>query len=200
MRILSLALGFWAITAAIAQPAKAAIMKYTYRAAFEMTLQPGFYLEIQMYSKFPAYSGNGYSYTASATGGEYDIGPDLSTYSGTPSTIVFNFGPQIKAFGGYFYNTDLPGNFTGGPFVIQLNNGASIYDEISTSTNTFYGFISDADLMNAQISVDAVNFATAGSVIVGTPVSGPLPVVGAASAFAFSRRLRHRLARARHGG
>jgi hypothetical protein len=200
MMRLFLLVGCSALSVALVRPANAAIVKYTNRAAFEAALQPGFYSEPQMVNNYPSYSGNGFSYVGSASVGPYAVGADLSTQGGDPSVITFDFGPQIKAFGGYFYVTDEPGNFTVSNFQISLNSGASIYSELSTSDTSFYGFVSDAVFSNAQISVATLNYATAGSVIVGTPVPGPLPVVGAASAFAFTRRLRQRVARARHGG
>ena len=112
----------------------------------------------------------------------------MSTNGRNPSTLTFSFGSGIKAFGGYFYNTNFPGNFVGGLFTIAFNGGTASFSETSTSATTFYGFISDDDLVDALISVANTDFATAGTVIVGTTASapvaapGPLPLFGAAAA------------------
>ncbi|MCX5951451.1 MAG: hypothetical protein NT158_09955 [Cyanobacteria bacterium] len=164
--------------------AQAAITPYSNRAAFEAALVPGAYTETQMYPNYPNYSGgSGFSYTATTSGLDSPLVgvDDLTTGDSNPSTIDIVFGPGIKAFGGYFYNNDPSGSFIGGPFTISLNGGTAIFSETSMSTTTFYGFISDADLVDALISVANTDYATAGSVIVGTtpsPVPGSLPLLG----------------------
>jgi hypothetical protein len=155
-----------------------------------------------MFTTFPDYGGNGYSYSASIpSGSAYGLGGDL-TYLASPGQIVFNFTSPLKAFGGYFYTVDLSDQFTQDPFTVALNNGSSLYSYTSPTNQTFYGFISDADLVNATIGSGA--FAVAGSVIVGTPplppAPAPLPLLGAAAAFGYSRRLRQRLAAGRQDG
>jgi len=193
------------LVVALAPSAQAAITPYSNRAAFEAALVPGAYTETQMYPNYPNYSGgSGFSYTATTSGLDSPLAgvDDLTTGYRNPSTIDFVFGPGIKAFGGYFYNNDPSGNFIGGPFTISLNGGTAIFSETSTSTTTFYGFISDADLVDASISVANTDYATAGSVIVGTtssPVPGPLPLLGVGAALGWSRRLRCRLVAGRAG-
>ena len=195
------------LVVALAPSAQAAITTYSDRAAFEAVLAAGAYTETQMETPYPNYSGgSSFSYTATTSGLPVPVGiDDLTTGDRNPSTIDFAFGPGIKAFGGYFYNNDLNGNFIGGPFTISLNGGTAIFGETSTSTATFYGFISDADLVDALISVANTDYATAGSVIVGStlasPVSvpSPLPLFGATAALGWSRRLRRRLVAGRPG-
>ncbi len=193
----------------MAPAAQAAITEYTNKAAFEAALAPGAYTEPQMLGNYPNYSGgSGFSYTAAASFGSYGVNTntnDLSTNGSNPSTLTFSFGSGIKAFGGYFYNTNFPGNFVGGLFTIAFNGGTASFSETSTSATTFYGFISDDDLIDALISVANTDFAAAGTVIVGTTASapvaapGPLPLFGAAAAMGWSRRLRRRLIGGRPG-
>ena len=134
-------------------------------------------------------------------GSTYNVGGDL-TYQASPGQIDFNFTSPLKAFGGCFYTVDLSDQFIEYPFTVTLNNGSSLYSYTSPTNQTFYGFISDADLVNATIGSGA--FAVAGSVIVGTPplppAPAPLPLLGAAAAFGYSRRLRQRLAAGRQDG
>jgi hypothetical protein len=179
MKRFALFLGCSALAVALVQPANAAITRYTDRAVFEAASQPGFYLEPLMYDNHPNYSGSGFSYVGSLTGDRWPIGSDLSTTGRNPSVITFNFGPQIKAFGGYFYATKSADEFVSTSFQVSLNDGVSIYNELPTSKTSFYGFISDADFGNDKITVASTRYSTVGSVIVGTttPVPGPLPVL-----------------------
>ena len=195
------------LVVALAPSAQAAITTYSDRAAFEAALAPGAYTETQMENQYPNYSGgSSFSYAATTSGLPVPVGiDDLTTGDRNPSTIDFAFGSGIKAFGGYFYNNDSSGNFIGGPFTISLNGGTAFFSETSTSATTFYGFISDDDLVDALISVANTHYATAGTVIVGTTASapvaapGPLPLFGAAAAMGWSRRLRRRLIGGRPG-
>ena len=193
----------------MAPAAQAAMFtEYTNKAAFEAALAPGAYTETQMYDKYPNYSGgSSFSYTVGATGGSFKAGVnDLSNSADNPSALTFSFGSGIKAFGGYFYVTDGPGNIVATPLQISLNSNSFATTKTSTSTTTFYGFISDMDLIDATITKNNFQrYVTAGTVIVGTPASapvaapGPLPLFGAAAAFGWSRRLRRRLVAGRPG-
>jgi len=204
---LAAAIGGSELVVGMAPAAQAAITEYTNKAAFEAALAPGAYTETQMYDKYPNYSGgSGFSYTAAATGGSYQIGAnDLASDSRNPSTLTFSFGSGIKAFGGYFYNTNSSGNFVTDSLQISLNSNSFTTTKTPISAITFYGFIFDSDLTNATITKNANRYVTAGTVIVGTTASapvaapGPLPLFGAAAAFGWSRRLRRRLVGGRPG-
>ena len=195
---------------AAAGPASAAITTYTSRAAFEAALANPFYLESDM--RGPSYSGNGYSYTVDTNSSPYALGNDLST--GVPGgAITFTFDPVIKAFGGYFYNTNDNGDVVSAPIRIQVNDGGAFtYTTPAdgpnpSSATSFYGFISNSTLTSASVTATASPsgcsgnclFTTVGSVIVGTtgggstPAPAPVPLLGAAAAFGASRRLRRRL-------
>jgi hypothetical protein len=196
---------------AAACPASAAITTYTSRAAFEAALASPYYLESNM-GGAPSYSGNGYSYAVDTNNDPYAIGNDLST-GVAGGAISFIFGPSIKAFGGYFYNTNDDGDVVSAPIRIQVNDGGAFTYTIPAdgpspgSATSFYGFISDSNLINASVTAIASGrpsgcvgagtclYSTVGSVIVGTTGGGPAPVplLGAAAAFGASRRLRRRL-------
>jgi hypothetical protein len=196
---------------AAAGPASAAITTYTSRAAFEAALASPYYLESNM-GGAPSYSGNGYSYAVDTNNDPYALGNDLST-GVAGGAISFIFGPTIKAFGGYFYNTNYSGDVVSAPIRIQVNDGGAFTYTTPTngpnpdSATSFYGFISDSNLINASVTaiaspLNCTNnclYPTVGSVIVGTtgggstPAPAPLPLLGAAAAFGASRRLRRRL-------
>jgi len=198
---------------AAACPASAAITTYTSRAAFEAALASPYYLESNM-GGAPSYSGNGYSYAVDTNNDPYAIGNDLST-GVAGGAISFIFGPSIKAFGGYFYNTNDDGDVVSAPIRIQVNDGGAFTYTIPAdgpspgSATSFYGFISNSNLTSASVTAigspsgcsPEVNclYPTVGSVIVGTTGSGstpapaPVPLLGAAAAFGASRRLRRRL-------
>jgi hypothetical protein len=197
---------------AAAGPASAAITTYTSRTDFEAALANPFYLESDMSGGASSYSGNGYSYAVDTNSNPFAIGNDLST--GVPGgAITFTFDPVIKAFGGYFYNTDYNEDVVSAPIRIQVNDGGAFtYTTPADGPNpgsatSFYGFISDSNLINASITAIASPsncsgdclYPTVGSVIVGTtgggstPAPAPVPLLGAAAAFGASRRLRRRL-------
>jgi hypothetical protein len=180
----------------VSPAAYAGIVSFTSKADFEAALDPGAYTEPQMFNMYPNYAGSGFSYTASATSGSYDISGDLSTNQSpsSPGSIVLNFGSGINAFGGYLYNTNSNGSINSLPLTFDLNNGAFVTTATSPNSTTFYGFISDTNFITAKISSN--RYPVAGTVIVGsvTPVPGPLPLLGAGAAFGLSRRLRRRQA------
>jgi hypothetical protein len=101
---LAAVIGGSALVLGMAPAAEAAITAYSDKAAFEAALAPGAHTESQMYSTYPNYAGgSGFSYTAGASGGPYQIQTnDLMSSNSDPSSWVFNFGSGIKAFGGYF--------------------------------------------------------------------------------------------------
>lgn len=181
----------------IVQPASAAIARYTDRGAFEAALQSGYWLEPKMFNKHPNHTGNGFSCSGGATSDTFEIGTDLPTNDRSPSVIAFDLGPQTKAFGDYFWSNDPGGDFIVGSVQNGLNPGSLIFNEISASSTSFYGLLSDADISKVEISMAMADFATAGSVIVGSPVPAPVPgrlsVLGVGSALTCNRRLRLRV-------
>lgn len=183
-----------ALFSCVSPASHAGIVSFTNRADFEAALKPGAYTEAKMYDTYPNYSGMGFSYTATAKGGGYSVGDDLSTSK--PGYISFTFEPRITAFGGYFYNTDSNSDLTSDQFSISLNDGDFDVQVSSPDSTSFYGFISDVDFNNALILSNL--YPVAGSVIVGSAapviVPGPLPLLGAGAAFGLSRRLRRRRA------
>ncbi len=195
-----------ALVMGVAPGSHAAITTYTIKADFLNALQPGYYSQPNMGDNYPNYVGgidNSFNYRALVTTGiAVAIPPNsnLSTSQRNPSTIDFFFGPNIKAFGGYFYGNNFLGAEVDSAIDFTLAFPSGIFAETlnSPSNTSFFGFISDEPLNSAVISIPSANFVAAGTVIVGnTPVPGAFPVVGIAAAFGWSRRLRQRLAAAR---
>ncbi len=195
-----------ALVGGMAPSSHAAITTYTTKADFLNALQPGYYSQSNMGDNYPNYVGgidNSFNYRALVTTGiAVAIPPNsnLSTSQRNPSTIDFFFGPNIKAFGGYFYGNNFLGAEVDSAIDFTLAFPSGIFAETlnSLSNTSFFGFISDEPLNSAVISIPSANFVAAGTVIVGnTPVPGAFPVVGIAAAFGWSRRLRQRLAAAR---
>ncbi|MCX5950248.1 MAG: hypothetical protein NT158_03540 [Cyanobacteria bacterium] len=199
-----------ALVVGVAPGSHAAITTYTNKADFLNALQPGYYSQPNMGDDYPDYVGgigNIFTYKALVTTGiAVTIPPnnDLSTAKRNPSTIDFFFGPNIKAFGGYFYGNNFLGAEVASAIDFTLAFPSGIFAETlnSTSKTSFFGFISDEPLDSAVVSIPSANFVAAGTVIVGNtppivgstpPVPGALPVVGIAAAFGWSRRLRQRL-------
>ena len=91
------------------------------------------------------------------------------------SSMVFNFGSGIKAFGGYVYNLDFLDEYVPVGLQVSLNGGSFVTTETPSSATTFYGFISDSLLSDATIARSSDFWVTAGSVIVGTMASAPQP-------------------------
>jgi hypothetical protein len=192
----------------MAPSSHAAITTYTTKADFLNALQPGYYSQPNMGDNYPNYVGgidNSFNYTGLVTTGVAVAIPpnnDLSTAQRNPSTINFFFGPNIKAFGGYFYGNNFIGEAVPSAidFTLAFPSGTFAETGNSTSNTSFFGFISDEPLNSAVLSIPTANFVAAGTVVVGNtpPVPGALPVVGITTAFGWSRRLRQRLAAARN--
>jgi hypothetical protein len=99
-----------------------------------------------------------YSYMASAPNGLWGAGnaPDvwLST-SAQADTITFsNFSGGVSAFGGFFFATDLSGQFQpNGSMVLTDTDGFSLSYTLNNATeNSFLGFVSDAPLATITLA------------------------------------------------
>ena len=154
----------------------------------------------------------GYTYNATATG---DMAADtvngstvLSTNtSDTALTLNFTAGAPT-AVGGYFFNTDFGFNVLNSVITVTANPGASAQSVVTGSATNFFGWLDDSGTPFTSLvivpgagSPDA--FATVDDLVLGqaapaAQVPGPLPVLGLVVAFSFSRRLRSRIAAARH--
>ena len=154
----------------------------------------------------------GYTYNATATGdlytGTVNGSTALSTnYEDTALTLNFTAGAPT-AVGGYFFNTDFGFNVLNSVITITANPGASAQSVVTGSATNFFGWLDDSGTPFTSLvivpgagSPDA--FATVDDLVLGqaapaAQVPGPLPVLGLVVAFSFSRRLRSRIAAARH--
>lgn len=149
-----------------------------------------------------SFSGNGFSYTASANGGFYNIKNGttsdiwLSTQGNTvPMTFNFTSG-NVTAVGGNFFATDYYGTSQPAEFILVLNDGTTV-DRVMQS-DSFEGFISSLPISSLSIypQVDPT-FATVNNLYVGTKLPEPTcaAVVILAGAGLLSRRARRRVAR-----
>ena len=154
----------------------------------------------------------GYTYNATATD---DLFPDTvngstvlsANVSGKALTLNFTAGAPT-AVGGYFFNTDIGFNVLNRVITVTANPGASAQSVVTGSATNFFGWLDDSGTPFTSLvivpgagSPDA--FATVDDLVLGqaapaAQVPGPLPVLGLVVAFSFSRRLRSRIAAARH--
>ena len=129
-----------------------------------------------------------YSYRASAgpvsdfypAGGGSDIWLANTVAS---DTITFsNFSAGLRAFGGYFFGTDVNGAFSPGhTMVLTANDGTTsrTVNLFNTTTTTFLGFIADNALTSVTLRPDGipgnVYWATANDVTMGLVNAVPEP-------------------------
>ncbi len=153
-------------------------------------------------------AGNGYSWTATATGPGTNLlntvhpgGNGALSVLNSGNALNFAFGPStpVTAFGGFFYNASDTGNPADGQVTLTLSSGQQETANINGSTS-FLGYVaanSSATILNASISgISEVSNAriTADHVITGQiapPASTPEPFtmgLGLASAALFVRR------------
>ena len=154
----------------------------------------------------------GYTYNATATDdlvlGTVNGSTVLSAnVSGKALTLNFTAGAPT-AVCGYFFNTDIGFNVLNRVITVTANPGASAQSVVTGSATNFFGWLDDSGTPFTSLvivpgagSPDA--FATVDDLVLGqaapaAQVPGPLPVLGLVVAFSFSRRLRSRIAAARH--
>ena len=152
----------------------------------------------------------GYIYDAAATGG-LCVDPAggsqvLSSNNIVPLTLNFANGAPT-AVGGYFLNTDISFIIFNGAITVTANPGASVQSVVTSSATNFFGWLDDSGTpFTSLVIVPATGTAypTVDDLVLGqaapASVPGPLPLMGAATAFGFSRRLRSRIAAARPRG
>jgi len=180
---------------------------YTDLASFTAAIDPGYYLET--FNTRPQYTfdgspvalaGNGFSYTAGASGGFYDEGPPGDVWLSTngPDIISYTFtSGNIKAVGGYFFATGSAGNPTPATITLTFSDGGSTALTNPTNT-TFTGYISSAVLTSLVQTPSGLGnlYSTANDVYVGVPATAaavPEPsafLLSAAGLGLFCRRLR----------
>ena len=195
-------------------PVRAAIVTYTDRDAFLAALSSSStdnYNDLT--TGFPpsplSRAISGYTYDAVATNGLH-IGSAggsqvLSTDDNESLTLNFTAGAPT-AVGGYFFIIDDSLNLLNRVITVTVNPGASAQSVVTGSATNFFGWLDNSGTPFTSLvivpgagSPDA--YATVDDLVLGqaapASVPGPLPLIGAATAFGFSRRLRSRIAAAR---
>jgi hypothetical protein len=129
--------------------------------------------------------------------------------------LNFTFGPGVTAFGGDFYGTNTVGDaLSPGVLELELVGFSSTFQWNSDTTDNnpqFIGVVSDGaaftsivlnpnpdGLYDPESPNEPFIFAGADNVILGKilpvdPVPGPLPILGVAAAFKYSRKIRQRI-------
>ena len=199
-------------------PARALVVTYTDRDAFLAALSSS---STDNYNDLSSGLGlisplnrtiTGYTYNATATDDLYTGTVNGSTVLSTNNsdkalTLNFTAGAPT-AVGGYFFNTDLNFNVVNSVITVTAYPGASAQSVVTGSATNFFGWLDDSGTPFTSLvivpgagSPDA--YATVDDLVLGqaapaAQVPGPLPVLGLVVAFSFSRRLRSRIAAARH--
>jgi hypothetical protein len=175
---------------------------YTNQASFLAATAPGYYLEtfnsLPQDTTIPSpinFSGNGFSYSASAAGGFFNVGPSGDTWLSTdqPLTdIVFTLtSNNITSVGGYFFLTETFGHVTGGTVTVTLNDG-STFSISNPSSTSFIGFTSAIPILSLTVhpefalsGIDGEGedllFATVNDFIVGGPKGSAVPEGGSSA-------------------
>lgn len=134
-----------------------------------------------------------YTYTASTTLSAFFAAgtaadPWLSTDTSTDMITFANFVGGVQAFGGFFFGTDLFGNFVPGVAIRVAGtdaSGAAMEDVIGMTTSTFVGFVTTGTLTSVTVvSLQSGFWPTVDDAILGragplTPVPQPDPAPGA---------------------
>ena len=195
-------------------PVRAAIVTYTDRDAFLAALSSSStdnYNDLT--TGFPSSplsrTISGYTYDAVATNGLH-IGSAggsqvLSTDDNESLTLNFTAGAPT-AVGGYFFNIDDSLNLLNRVITVTVNPGASAQSVVTGSATNFFGWLDNSGTPFTSLVIQPgagtpTAYATVDDLVLGqaapASVPGPLPLIGAATAFGFSRRLRSRIAAAR---
>lgn len=146
------------------------------------------------------FSGNGLSVQALSTNtgvyNLYSFGNGLTVNSEGYDLLFTNFSLAATAVGGLFFNLDTEGNFASGNLVLNavFADSSSMTTNVpSASTNSFFGFVGDTNLLSLTVSGQA-GLPTAGQLTLGAPVPEPstyaliLLSSGALAAYAAARR------------
>lgn len=195
--------------------ATAQVQVYTSQAAFLAAVQPGFYLE--SYDTQPAsgtqvasplnFSSGGFSYVATATGNPTASfftagpagGPDiwLSTNNTTDVMTYTMSSANVTATGGFFFGSDIAGNFQAAAITVTLDGGnTQTFTASSPTAGSFVGFTSVLPITSVVVTADQTlgnRWPTVNDFIVGSAVVVPEPTSLAllgipAIGFAWKRR------------
>ncbi len=198
-------------------PAQAAVITYTDRDAFLAALSSSStdnYDDLTTGLQGSPFSRTipGYTYNAVASQGLFaqPTGGSqvLSTNNLEPLTLNFAAGAPT-AVGGYFFNSDINFNILNRVITVTANPGASAQSVLTGSATNFFGWLDDSGTSFTSLLIvpgagNPAAYATVDDLVLGkaapASVPAPLPLMGAATAFGFSRRLRSRIAASRPRG
>jgi hypothetical protein len=168
---------------------------FTDRTAFLANLQSGSYTEtfnslpISFLSSPRNFSQGGFSYDATAADNFFPAGTAADVWLVTnraQDSIVFNFtGGNVTAVGGFFFGSDVNGNFASGNIRVTLDDGTT--ETITNATTTsFLGFTGSVPITSLTVAAiqppttppflfPTVNDFTVGQQVVTTPTGIPEP-------------------------
>jgi hypothetical protein len=166
---------------AVGGSAQAAITVYTNQSDFVNNVYaPGYDtfddLSVVPYPETLFRNAGTYDYRAYSAGGLWGAGGLAGDYwlsnNDRRNPIVFSdFGNAAQAFGGYFFPTDVGGEYTSGSVVLTAVDGTALtYNLAGARTGSFLGFVSDAPLLSVTLGTDGgAYWPTANNVILAVP-------------------------------
>jgi hypothetical protein len=203
---LAVAAGVVATVSAVCdRPAQAAIVKWNVNQAIPATID-GLYVNVATQQTSPAslsgwdinpYGYDGFSFYGQAPAAPGDVYVRTQS-SGGPSSLPLGF--QIEATSPYTNSTNAVVNSSNAVFNGWQLNSLNYFGfrfnpgTIAGVVRYAWGSVQMGASWNSRTLVD-IAYNDAGDPIKVGQVPGPLPIVGAGAAFAWSRRLRCRLAR-----
>jgi PEP-CTERM motif len=167
--------------ACLSTSALATTTVYTSSASFLAQVAPGAYTNTFTGLSDPpagpvAFSGSGFSYSASAPGDIYLAGGFLGTSLPDQAlTITFTSG-NVKAVGANFYATDISDVFQPVSLMLTLSDGTVETFTPSSVTNSYRGFVSTLAITSLVIKNPGVSlYAGLDNLTVGTVTAVPEP-------------------------
>ena len=148
------------------------------------------------------FSGNGFSYSASASGGDFynlkngstsDIWLSTQATNGA-ITLSFN-NHNVTAVGGNVFATDFNGNPIASSYIIFLDDGTTVNRTLAGSSSSFEGFISSLPINSITFNPTTNGtYTTLNDLYVGTKLPEPscLAIGLVVGAGLLSRRARRR--------
>lgn len=147
---------------AFSASAFAAPVLYTSSAAFLAQLAPGAYTETFTGLSSPAgtgmaFSGSGFSYTASSVpDGLYLEGDFLGTNQ-VDSTLTLTFGANVNAIGANFFATNISDDFQVAAMTILLSDGSVTTFTPTSLGDSYRGFVSDVAITSLTLTAGPNN-------------------------------------------
>ncbi len=128
-------------------------------------------------------NGGAFGYTAAAPLGFYGAGSDadrwLSTNTSSDVITFSDFTGGISAFGGFFFGTDMAGQFIPGNITLTVtdSDGAMSQTITGATTASFLGFVSTGPLLSTALNAFEPNtnfvWATANNLTLANTLAAP---------------------------